>query len=798
LFALFLPEIMREDNLPAPAPGQDLNAEEKKLYYSNLKIARLNKVWALSLPQLQVYGDLSPFMGDYAALLAEIKKDTKDSRLGQLYSTHGETAGQRLYDQEQGRLPADGTNKRKAAPAEDEEKEKRAKVNGELGGSSTVNKFQSILGQSTQQPNGGSSSGAGGLFGASAGSPAPAPSSNLFAKAAPAAQPSSSGGLFAASSTSAAPSTTNMFGSISAAPAATPASSSTSNLFAKAATPANGTTSSLFSTPKPSTEAAPTPTAGSGFKPTTSSTTDDAVKPPSFGGFKPTLSSGTTASSGPPKFGGGGGASFMNQFAKNAEETAKKERQKAFDDDYDSDEETKEQWFARYDKAQEEKKKKLAAASAGSSFKFTPTSSVAGSNAGSGDEAEPKGFASFLAPPAANNFFSRSASPASVTGSVFDQPRASTPISKDNPFANLSSQQPSEKGDADDEDEGSAADADEDSPQATSLGLDGTSEQEEDDATPKPNGIFKRKGPFEEDDDSQSETPVKQTRTDGLFGRISRDGDRTPLASTGANTSSLFSTSAAADQTWTPKDPIKFASTNASSDAESGTTKKPLFSFTPANSTQPKSGVFSGLFSGTQNSAATSGAATPSNPFASLTTPAAKLKAGDSLLPPPSGATSVFSSPGWSRATTPGPSDISGAESTAGEEETKSDAQIDIADLANDTVGADVLFQAPKVKATDFAKEETETKKKGWNIAGVGPIAIFTKDDVTSLLMRAHPSGKIVLNTRLSSVLNPEPMKKRVRMLVVTGEGPQSYVISFQTEEEASSFADACKANGAK
>jgi len=493
----------------------------------------------------------------------------------------------------------------------------------------------------------------------------------------------------------------------------------------------------------------------------------------------------------------------MTQFSQSAEETAKKTKQRAMDEDYDSDEETKEQWSARYDRELEEKKKKLATSSVSGGFKFTPTSSVAGSNAGSGDEAEPRGLSSFLAPPAAGSIFSglsRSASPAgSATGSVFDAPRSSTPgvLSKDNPFASLS-RQASEKGDADDEDEESA-DGDEQSTQYE--GEDSGEQDEEEEATPKPNGVSKRRGPFEEDEDSQTETPVKQQRTDGLFGRVTRDGDRTPLASTGANASSLFSTSAPADQTWTPKDPIKFSTNNTSSEGEATTAKKPLFSFTPStsnNTSAPK--VFSGLFSGTQPSPAVSGTSTP-NPFASLSTPADKIKAAEALTVPPSGGTSLFTTtPALSRATTPGPSDMSGAESTAGEEETRPDTQIDIADMSADKKDAEVLFESSKVKATKYEKADPAAdKKEGWNVVGVGPIAILKKDGVSSMLMRAHPSGKVIINTRLNAVLNPQVMKKRARVILVTSKGgAEPYLISFQSEEDCAGFVEACKTNGAK
>ncbi|KIW08768.1 uncharacterized protein PV09_00706 [Verruconis gallopava] len=781
-FQQLLPIVLREDNLQAP--NQSLNSEEKTSWYQVLKLKRLNQIFSQMWSKAPDHADLSSYCRDYILLAAEIKKPTENGRLGGIAT-----------------VPKEGTNKRKASPSEEQEPEKRPKTNGDAPASETGSKFQSIFESSGQKNN--IFQGTSNIFAAA--SPTPAKTANIFAQstASPAPAPSPAKSLFSSSTAAPASSGSSLFSSKSNATLANSTEANSTNVYSKestasatSTTPASGGTS-VFQ-----------------FKPVGTSKASSAPPATTFVGFKPTNNSTASSSAGPPKLDANASASsFLSQFAKSAEETAKEAKRKAMLEDYDSDEETKEEWSARYDREQEEKKKKLAA-SATSSFKFTPTSSVAGSNAGSGDEAESKAKPSFLAPPTTNSLFSglsRTPSPvsaASPSGSVFDMPRSNTPgqLSKDNPFANLS-RQASEKGDADDEDEDSSADGDVQS-------LDETNEEGQNtngEATPKVNGVQKRVGPFEEDESEESRptTPKPaEERKDGLFGRVSRDppvsGDRTPLATTGANTSSVFSTSATTAGIWTPKDPIKFANKDTSSEGEKETAKKPLFNFAPVgSSSQAPQSVFSGLFAGTQNSSATpSGPATPSL-FANLNASASKPSGGNSLLAPPSGATSVFSTPGWnSRASSVAPSDVSGAESTAGEgEEPKPDVQIDISDMAKDKEGHEVIFESSKVKATRFEKADEAAKRaEGWQVIGVGPIAILKNDDtgVVSILMRTTPSGKIIINTRMSSILKAEVMKKRARIIILSKSGPEPHLISFQTEDDCKAFVDACKANGAK
>lgn len=86
---------------------------------------------------------------------------------------------------------------------------------------------------------------------------------------------------------------------------------------------------------------------GSGFTPSTS-----GFKP-STSGFKPSTSGFT------PSMPSGGASNFMAAFGKRANEQQEADRKKRKAEDYDSDEETEEQWAERDKKAQEEKRAKV-------------------------------------------------------------------------------------------------------------------------------------------------------------------------------------------------------------------------------------------------------------------------------------------------------------------------------------------------------------------------------------------------------------------------------------------------------
>ncbi|CAN9189075.1 unnamed protein product [Alternaria alternata] len=259
----------------------------------------------------------------------------------------------------------------------------------------------------------------------------------------------------------------------------------TSNMFAKAignkpSTPAATSSTSLFApktAEKPATEPSKpaAPTTGFVFTPSapTANGAETSGFKPSFGGsstgtsastgFKPNFggsSTSTSASAGfKPNFGSAPTGGFMAQFTKTAktyEELAAERKKKAMDEDYDSDDETKEEWSARYDKAEAErlaKEKEIAA-----STKFVlPGSEPAGSTSPKDNPF------SGLLKPKSDAPAPKAASPAPSTGSqsVFDASASQT--SSPNIFGHLSgassnNQEESDEDDAEQQDTVGSAD----------------------------------------------------------------------------------------------------------------------------------------------------------------------------------------------------------------------------------------------------------------------------------------------------------------------------------------------------
>ncbi|KAJ4987614.1 nucleoporin nsp1 [Stagonosporopsis vannaccii] len=172
-------------------------------------------------------------------------------------------------------------------------------------------------------------------FSASAGPSAPKPSTTGFVPS------------FSASTGSSARTTTPAFGATNGTGASKPAAAST------------GFTPS-FGAPKTSTPS-------TGFTPSFG-----APKTTSSGGFTPSFSGSSS----------GGNTDFMAAFAKNAktyEQLAAERKKKAKDADYDSDDETEEEWSARYDKEEAERlaKEKEAVASV-SGFSLPASTNASG------------------------------------------------------------------------------------------------------------------------------------------------------------------------------------------------------------------------------------------------------------------------------------------------------------------------------------------------------------------------------------------------------------------------------------
>ncbi|KAE9974010.1 hypothetical protein EG328_004070 [Venturia inaequalis] len=547
----------------------------------------------------------------------------------------------------------------------------------------------------------------------------------------------------------------------------------------------------------------------------------------------------------------------MAKFGENAAKAAAAAKQKAKDEDYDSDDETEAEWERKYEEKMAAKAAELKKVQQNSGFGFKVNASSSttspSTNGGFGFKINKPATASSLAPPAKNGGFnfSRSASPAaSATGSVFDTGRSNTPSGSGNIFGHLSTAgsdvEGSARGDADDED------SDEDDAQRPSTPKASNSQ---------PNGKFG--GFTESDDapsdsatsgrslfdriEKRSEAPAPSTSgnmfgfpsstekstpapSGGMFGSRDESSERIPLAATAANEGGLFgfgakpatagpaitgglfgfgtnssppapakegglfgfgsqsTTSSTGDQTWKPDSPIKF---NGSS------TEAPKFSFVASTpKTAPSTGFsFSPI-------APTPSGATTATAFSGFGTPGSSLfgapKSSASLFVP-SGSSSVLPSGATSRATTPGVSDVSGAETGGEQEETSNDPQSDLIGMEAAKKGHDLLFESEKVKASRYDVDPTGKKPAAWATQGVGPIAVL-KDQatgVTKILMKKVPNGGIVINTRLMASMTYQQIAKRVRFGVIdpATSKMEQWIVQVSSEDEAKKFVEVCDAH---
>jgi hypothetical protein len=794
----------REDNFEAPPLELEFTEEETKYYYQRAKLARLNlsyREWFTSRgandKAFQLI-NLTPIMANYIQLYEELASETIQGPLTDLITAHGAVEGQRIFDQQKGRLPIDGSSKRRAGgdisreSQSDDENAKKTKT--DATGPQSAPQF--------------------------APSPAASETSNMFRsildKEAP-AQDQANG----------VPPVTN----------GTQSTASGNSLFSSTAKHAETTTSSAT---------ASTASATPGFK------------VPQFGA----LASSTTSSTiKPPVFGAPAANNFFSQFgqsaAKDAVKEAKDAKQKQKDDEFDSEEDDEEEWERNYEAKQAAKRQEIEEAKQAKVPKYV---------AGKGfvfEDANPSARPSSLAPPPTNGglFGSRSVSPAPSTSggaSVFDGPRSASPnVTNGNIFGHLSGSDVdgSGKGDADDEDSdddgeranpakgpsGSArkfagfSESDEppsDTPSGQSLFARITSKHDTAESAAPSGGLFGRITPRDE----KPEPTSTENTASGLLGRVTKDNnsDRAPLSTTEGNQTSLFNftKTSPGDHTWKPDSPIRFGA--STSNNSTSTTGNPFGGLTRSSSSTPAGGIFGASTSGNAttslfnfppsskpaSSESTStpafSFAPPSNSTTPFGSPAAKgnstsmfgnaFGAKPTSLFPPSATPSVLgsglTSAVTSRATTPGLSDMSGAESTAGEgEEEKLQEQISIDDLvgmSKDQEGHDVLFECREVKALKFGPDKSDSSKNAWETQGVGPIAILKNQDtgVVSILMKKVPNGAVAINTRLVPKAKYEQIKKRARFMIVGSDGkPGNWLVQFPGESEAAEFVKVCQEN---
>jgi len=594
-------------------------------------------------------------------------------------------------------------------------------------------------------------------------------------------------------------------------PSLQPTTTSTSSMFAKAI---NGTKpssvpsveSNLF-TPKTvenaSVESAKPAPAASGFTPSSSASKSNGTSEnptPSFSGFKPNFGSTPTTGFKPASSSSSGGGSFMAQFKKTAktyEELAAERKAKAKAADFDSDDETEEEWSARYDKKEAERlaeEKEKAAA-------ITPTFSIPASTKPSSSTI-PTAFNPFAAlktpagaAPVPNASTCRASSPALSTGSqsVLDGP-SNAPMPS-NIFGNLSPD--SSSNDQDDSD-------DEETPHAAvKPSADESVSFSEHKTTPK-----RKFGESEtEDDEAREETMNHKRQNNGasskgsLLSRMTRDPVGDAASENGANNATSFgqsngaqtpanklffdfgaassqsaspkSDSFAGDQTFKPGTPIKFGDAPAT-DKDS----VPAFQIQPATPVLGESSI-----TPAKQPAPSLFSFTPSGGGSSL------LAANTGISSVGSMSSSAFSS----RAGTPlSEADTNASAGENDEEEGDKEMQVDFSQLTEEEVNAnEVIFHTDVVLAKHQVKDEGQ---KTWANLARGPLWILKDKTTAKCFVRLRlASGSTPLNylilPSLRATINGTSKKMVVAMRPIKEGGLQSVLYCLRTPELAEEFA---------
>ncbi|GIJ92276.1 hypothetical protein Asppvi_011253 [Aspergillus pseudoviridinutans] len=608
----------------------------------------------------------------------------------------------------------------------------------------------------------------------------------------------------------------------------TPSASPAKPIFSTSSTTKeNATSSSIFSQP----------TSNLGL---TSSTTSISTPAQNLFVPKPT-GEGRTEASAVPKFGTGTATNFFAQFKSIADKNAEKEKEKRKAEDFDSEEEDEAEW-ERKDAEQQRKKREELEAQSKKRAKFVPGKGFVFEDESS-DTTEPKKPAEtststasssvFEAkrdtPAKANNIFGHlSATPseveedndaddteeASAAGEDADEeeskesslvPASDRDGSRDAETSEADSKVVSVNGAEfsanDSSDDGDFTRALSKSKQASSggkslfdrvqYGQDGKPKRQTDEepknpfsslfspsskfsssmtspGTSTPNPFGSPGTPAPGQGDSAESKPASSifkssvNTSGGLF--------TSAPASTGTSTPSIFGQSSskpAGDKTWKPDSPIKFADSTATAPS---TTSKPDSGSTAqsADSSKP----FSTLFGAPAAGAKASGSGQSALGF-SFGGPSQQ---GSSFLAP-----STVTSATGSRASTPGMTSDTGAEESVDGEASESLPQVDLARSRAGEEDEDIVIEtrarALKIKSG-----------AGWESQGVGYLRVLKNRNTSRsrIILRADPSGKVVLNAALLKDIKYTINANSVQFLVPQAEGaPEQWAVRVKGKEEA-------------
>lgn len=581
----------------------------------------------------------------------------------------------------------------------------------------------------------------------------------------------------------------NPFGNLPLTSSQTPGATSTAftptNRFAPQST---ATTSNMFLAKSPATVNTFAPKINAASSSTSSSTSKGVITPPNFG-----------SSNGPVNF----LAQFGQQAAKDAVNSERDLMEKDKAEDYDSDDDGPvEVWEANWKAARKVKLTQLAEDVRSNRTRpffvpgkgFSLTSAEKLGAAVSAHHSKPEGANLDVTKAAVSDPGTPKSIFDSVQNSRAPSPSTDGPGAFSNPFAHLASTSAAAGKDDDTDDESGDEDVDGDSENkdpSRQLG------KENNGSHTTVQGIAKKAPLFSFGQKAGLSDPSRTFGTSaplsgGLFDRVQKDTNGNPIRQVPSdekenaepNTTNTLNQNLSGtpfgkmsegpiDQTWKKDSPIRFG--NA---AQSNETVNPIVNVTAATPTKAPA-PFSNLFGNS------------TTPKAALASPtvgfnfSAPLSGLSSLLP----STAVSES--TSRATTPGAT-------TDGDSAAEGDPGMEKHDQINLTAGGpgeedeDVLYEV-RARASVFipAKSQFVTQ-------GVGLLRVLknTETNASRVLLRADPSGKIVLNKAII-LQTYEAVKKTVSFFAAPdkGEGLEKWILQVKAENMAEELAKVLESN---
>ncbi|KAL4747200.1 hypothetical protein BDW72DRAFT_18365 [Aspergillus terricola var. indicus] len=572
------------------------------------------------------------------------------------------------------------------------------------------------------------------------------------------------------------------------------------------------------------------------FKPTftasasgTSSTNPFVVKPSGDAGPS------TSAPLSVPKFGSGGPINFLSQFKAQSDKNAEKEKEKRKAEEFDSDEDDEAEWERKDAEKQRKKREELEAQQnrrakyvPGQGFSFeNSTTEEEKSNASAASsvlDSKPNSFSSssnifghLSATPsesgenehdAADDTEEDSASGDDAAGESSSAPTEDLDASQTDSKANNTVKLPA-PGSSDEDDSTKTSEktkqadsseqntAEDGSSGGRSLfdrveyQKDGKPKRQGDDgkpasslfgssqlASPFNSSSTSTPNPFAALSQSQAKKPdegsTPKPSSTNIFGSPTPAGSifgSSTSATSGASTPSIFATGSSAtkpgsDNTWKPNTPIKFSSDSAPGLASSAKSETATAAAPASESSNHHPMLFGAPSAGAQPG--------PSgNEGTAGFSFGGPSQSGSSLLTP-----SVLTSESQSRASTPGVTSDTGAEDSADGDAQKPEPQVDLARSGAGEEDEDVLIEtrARALKMVDGS----------WASQGVGFLRLL-KNRTTSrsrVLVRADPSGNVVLNARLMKEVKYTVNGNNIQFLVPRAEGaPEMWALRLKAGE---------------